>query len=606
MWGRVYLGLHVLFEKGPSGAAATRSNTVIVCTFISTLILRERAVIVANPLFQRFTESMLDEVLSWDPAQATQLGWRKYDSLMSDPSRESLTGRAERLKELMRDLEAFSDAQLSPDERIDRDLAVHLFKSKVFEIETLRMHEKMAQATEEIGNALFFLFFRDDGPLEDRMDAMISRLERVPEYLERSMETLVSPCKLWNEIALETGRQLAQFFDSIESHALDMFGRTERTARLSKAAVAARAALERYNRWLEETVIPVADGRCYFAPEVFHEYLRLKGFDMTPDEALKVGEAHLARTRDRMAEVARQIVGSGSVEEALERMKSDHPEGFGEVLSCYREEIRRARELLIAKDLATIPDGERLLVIETPRFMRHTAPFAAQYEPGKFTSDRTGLFLVTPSENLDVLRDHSRALICNTAVHEGYPGHHLQGICANTNPSFVRVLSASMDFGEGWALYCEELMLSQGYNDTPEGRMAQLSDLMFRVVRVIADVRLARGEMTAEQVADMIVRETGMQREAALSDAKSYTYCPTSYLSYFLGKMALLQLLEDVKTAMGDRFSLKFFHDTLLYAGCLPIPFMRRELALRLREEYGIDLGEPKERVYEFAMRNAS
>lgn len=560
----------------------------------------------ANPLFLRFTESVLDEVLSWEPAQATQLGWRKYDSLMKDPSLESSSHQSTRLKEMIHEFQGFSDDHLSHDERLDRDLAIHIFKIRVFEIDELRMHERMALATEDIGSALFFLFFRDDGPLEDRMDSMISRLEKVPEYLERSMAPLVSPCKLWNEIALETGRQLGQFFDVIEAHAADMFGRTERTVRLSAAVKAAKSALDNYNRWLEETVIPAADTNSHFPPEVFQEFMRLKGFDMTPDEALTVGEAHLSKTRKRMAKVARELVASGSVEEALELMKSDHPQGFDEVVSSYREEIQRARDFLTTKDLATVPDGEKLLVIDTPRFMRHTTPFAAQYEPGKFTPDRTGLFLVTPSENLEVLKDHCHALICNTAVHEGYPGHHLQGICANTHPSLVRVMSTSMDFGEGWALYCEELMLSQGYNDTPEGSLAQLSDLMFRVVRVIADVRLARGETSAEDVADLIVRETGIQRDAALSDARSYSYCPTYNLSYFLGKMALLQLLEDVKAAMGDRFSLKFFHDTLLYAGCLPIPFMRREIALRLREEYGIDLGNPEERVFDFAIRNAA
>lgn len=608
MWGGYIKGVTLTpaSPMRPGRAASTCGVGAGACTYISMFRLQGSAVTLANPLFVRFTEEILDEVLSWDPAHATQLGWGKYDALMKDPSPGSYSRQVARMKELVRELEAFPDSHLSPYERIDRDLAAHIFRMRVFELEVLRMHERMALATDEIGNALFFLFFRDDRPLEERMNCMASRLEKVPEYLERSMETLVSPCKLWNEIALETGMHLGRFFDSIEAHSTDMFGRTERTSRLSRAVAAAKAALERYNHWLEDTVIPVADTRCSLPDEALSECMRLKGFDMTPEEALEVGEAHLAKTRARMAEAARELVGSDSVPEALELMKSHHPPGFKEVLASYRDEIQRARDFVIAKDLATVPDGEQLLVIETPMFMRHTTPFAAQYEPGKFTSDRTGLFLVTPSENLEVLRDHSHSLICNTAVHEGYPGHHLQGICANTHPSHVRVMSASMDFGEGWALYCEELMLGQGYNDTPEGRLAQLSDLMFRVVRVIADVKLARGEMTPEEVADMIVRETGMQMDAALSDAKSYTYCPTYYLSYFLGKMALLQLLEDVRLAMGDRFSLKFFHNTLLYAGCLPVPFMRREMALRLREEYGVELGEPRERVYDFAMRKAA
>lgn len=523
---------------------------------------------------------------------------------MADLSPGAYAHQAKRLKEFVKALEELSNDTLTEDERIDKDLAIHMFRLRTFEIEELKMQERMALVTEDLGSALFFLFTRDD-PLERRIDAITMRLEKVPQYLQRSKSSLVNPCRLWNEIALETGRVMGLFLDTIEAHALEMLGRTDRTQRLSTAIIGAKTALEEYNLWLEKDVLPRADTSTHMSTEMFEVYMKLKGFDITPDEALRVGEAYHRKTRERMAAVARDIVASGSTEEALELMKSKHPTDYDDVLECYRKDIKRARDFLVEEDLATIPDGERLRIIETPTFMRHVAPFAAQYEPGKFTGDRTGLFLVTPNDNPNSLKDHCYPMITNTAVHEGYPGHHLQGICGNTHPSFIRILSASMDFAEGWALYCEELMLERGFNDTPEGRLAQLNDLMFRVVRVVADVKLARGEITPEEVAAMLVRDTGMHRDAAVSEARSYTYSPTYYLSYFIGKMGLLQLLDDVKSAMGDRFSIKLFHDTLLYAGCIPISFMRREMAMRLREEYGIELGEPKERLMDYALRNA-
>jgi uncharacterized protein (DUF885 family) len=559
----------------------------------------------ANHLFLQLTESILDEVLSWDPTHATQLGWRRYDHLLRDLSRDAFVRQAQRLEELIADLEDFKDAELTDDERIDRDLAVHLFRLRLFEIRILRLHEKMAVATDDLGNALFFLFSRDDAPLETRLDAITARLEKVPRYLENSKSSLVSPCRLWNEIALETGVALNNFLDVIEAHAVQMLGRNDRTARLSAAIKGAKAALDNYNTWLEREVLPTSSSSTHISKETLNEYMRLRGFEITPEEALRIGEAHLMKTRRAMEEVAGNMVRSRSVDDAIRLMKSNHPSDYREVLALYRLEIKKARDFIVAKDLATIPDGERLRVIETPSFMRHVAPFAAQYEPGKFTGDRTGLFLVTPSEDPETIKDHCNALIANVAVHEGYPGHHLQGICGNTHPSFVRALSAAMYFAEGWALYCEELMIRQGFNDTPEGRMAQLSDLMLRVVRVVVDLRLARGEMTPEEAAAILVRETGMQAGAAISEARSYTYCPTHNISYFIGKMALLQLLDDVKRAMGGRFSMKLFHDTLLYAGCLPISFMRMEIAMRLRDEYGIELGEPRERLADFALRDA-
>ncbi len=559
----------------------------------------------ANILFLNLTESILDEVLSWNPTHATQLGWRKYDDQLRDLSSEAYVHEASRLATFVKKLQEFRDDELTEDERIDRDLAIHLFRLRLFEIQVVKIHERMAIAADDLGNAMFFLFSREDQPLEKRLDAIISRLEKVPKYLERSKSSLVSPCRLWNEIALETGATLGAFLDVIDSHSIQMLGRTPRTERLSAAVKGAKAALTKYNRWLEQEVLPKACVDTHMSAQAFEEYMRLKGFGITPEEALRIGEAHLVRTRRRMEELAGRMVRSGSVDDAVNLMKSNRPSDYDEVLACYKADIKKARDFLLARDLVTIPDGERLMVIETPNFMRHSAPFAAQFEPAKFTGDRTGLFLVTPHDDLDTIKDHCYALITNVAVHEGYPGHHLQGICGNTHPSFVRSLSASVDFGEGWALYCEELMLQHGFNDTTEGRMAQLSDLMLRVVRVIADVKLSRGEMGPDEVAAMIVKETGMQEQGARSEARYYTYCPTYNLSYFIGKLALLQLLDDVKRAMGPRFSLKLFHDTLLYAGCLPISFMRREMAMRLRDEYGIELGEPTERLADYALRDS-
>jgi hypothetical protein len=80
---------------------------------------------------------------------------------------------------------------------------------------------------------------------------------------------------------------------------------------------------------------------------------------------------------------------------------------------------------------------------------------------------------------------------------------------------------------------------------------------------------------------------------------------PTYFSSYFIGKLAVLQLREDAERAMGSRFSLRFFHNALLGSGCMPMDFMRRAFEIRLREEYDIELSQQRETLYEYAMRKA-
>jgi uncharacterized protein (DUF885 family) len=556
--------------------------------------------------FAELAKSMMDEFLGWDPSYATQVGWHKYDHVLRNPSEEARTEICGRLKDIIRDLKSIPSESLSADDRLDRDLALHIMELKLFEIDQLRFFEKQSLAGSEVGYSLFFLFARDHPSFEERLESMIHRLEAVPAFLAESSKSLKSPYKIWNEAALETGLEIPKLIRDIERLAEVKCDDPLKKRRLAKAAKVAIDALDEDNRRIREEVIPRASPRFTIGYDEYESYLKMKGWGVSPGEALRIGERYLKLVRTRMSEIARRMVSSGDLAEAMELMRSDHPPTFELALKEYREAARKAREFLVDKDLMTIPENEKLLVIETPMFMRPMCPSAAQFEPGKFDGVRIGMFLVTPDEeHPELLREHSYAGIGNTTVHEAYPGHHLQAICSNTNPSPIRILIASPDFGEGWGLYSEELMIASGFNDHPSGRFANLSDLMFRVIRLVVEVKMVQGDLTIEDAAEMFTRECAMDRKASWIEARSCAMSPTYASSYFLGKLAIMQLRDETKRVLGERFSLKSFHDWLLYTGCLPMRFMRRAVALRMMEEFGVDLGPQEETLYEYAMRKA-
>ncbi len=554
--------------------------------------------------FGDLCRSLIDEILSWDPSYATQLGWQKYDSVMMNPTKEAFEHQSRRLSEFIASLEEFEDGCLSSDQLIDRDLAIHLFRLREFEISRLRIFEQMSIAEEEIGRSLFFLFMRDTPSVEDRMAAITSRLEKTPEFLDRARTILTRPCRMWNEFALRTGEELPIFLETISATGKAKLESDEQVMRLSAAVDDCLEAILSYEEWLRDEILPNSSPESAMTADDFDEYLRLKGMGVTVEEALEIADIGLKAANRQRLEIAKTLNPSGDLAEAIREMKADHPKTFPEILKAYRDLTGRAREFVIARDLATVPEGEKLMVVETPRFMRHLAPLAAQYEPGKYTSDLTGFFLVTNDEsNPELMAEHCHACIANTAVHEGYPGHHLQGIRANQNPSHIRSLSTAACFGEGWALYCEKMMSMEGFQNTPICKLGQLNDLVFRIVRVKADVGLARRTMTPDDVAELLTKETGMDAQAALDEAISYTYTPTTYLSYFIGMLRILQLKEDEERALGTHFRLKDFHDSMLSAGCLPVHYMRRVESLRLKKEYGLDLPEPSETLLGFLKR---
>jgi len=205
--------------------------------------------------------------------------------------------------------------------------------------------------------------------------------------------------------------------------------------------------------------------------------------------------------------------------------------------------------------------------------------------PGRFEKRQLGLYFVTPcSPDSEMMRENNYASIKNTSVHEAFPGHHLQQVCANLNPSLVRLLRWSVETVEGWAHYCEELMMETGFSREPEVRVAKLLDQIWRACRIIVDIDLHTGRMKLDDAVDFLVREVGMERPAAIAEVKRYTYTPTYQLSYLLGKHLIMQLRRSVRKELGNMYQERFFNDTLLYAGPIPAKYLAKLMERKVRE----------------------
>jgi uncharacterized protein (DUF885 family) len=127
-------------------------------------------------------------------------------------------------------------------------------------------------------------------------------------------------------------------------------------------------------------------------------------------------------------------------------------------------------------------------------------------------------------------------------------------------------------------MYSELMMREEGFDADPAFRVMMHTDAIWRACRIILDIRMHRGELSAEEATDFLVEHTRFERANAASEVQWYTYRPTYPLSYLLGRTLLLGLRADEQRRLGDRFSLKAFHDALLRNGSIPISFQRRLL----------------------------
>ena len=526
--------------------------------------------------FDSLVSQFFHELMRRQPVTATYFGIHEYDGQLPEGTRKDVERTIKLARDFKESIMAIDPAGLSKRRRLDRDLGIHLADLELFMMEDLRMWEKSTPVPDTVGTGIFLLLSRDFAPLEQRLESMVSRLEAVPRYESNARELVTSPIRLWNEMGLESTEQLPGLFEVVKMAAKKAVVQAELMRRMEEAAQTAKEVMEKHSSWLKAEIIPAGAAEFALGHENVEKLLKLRGLEMTSEEILELGEGYLSKLKEERAELARQMDPDATPIEVLATVKSKHPESFKGAIEEYNKSMKEGKRFVQEKGIATIPKGEKLLVVETPSFLRHIMPFAAYMPPAKFDRVKTGVYLVTPPRTPEMMVEHSYASIQNVTVHEGYPGHHLQLTWAALNPSLVRALVDGPEFVEGWAFYCEEMMKDAGFHDDREHRLIMVNDLVWRAVRILLDVKLHRGEIGFDEAVDFLVEETGMERPAALAEVKRYTMSPAYPLSYLLGKHLILQLKEKLEEELGDRFDLRKLHDVMLKAGSLPIKFMRR------------------------------
>ena len=480
-----------------------------------------------------------------------------------------------------REIEAIDPAGLSESVRLERELALHNTRRELFDLEVHRVWERRSTALDQVGDALFSVFARDHAPLAQRLESLTARLEGVPKLLEQHRTRATAPqVRLWQELELDSGEQMPFLFNEIKAAGAGVLDERAQ-ARLDKAVETASASVAAYLLTIKGAMGSTVESWA-LGSEAYDQLVGLRAFDgLDASQILEVGYQQLALNKAARVEDARRIDPSVDEPTVVDRVKSNHPATFDEALAAYQDAMMRARAHIVEHDIATLPPGERISVIPTPEYLRTVIPFAAYFEPGKFDKNPSGIYIVTPSVGNDpnAMREHNYASISNTSVHEAYPGHHLQLSAAVRHPSLVRLLTDAPEFVEGWGMYSEQMMREQGFDAGPEFMLALHTDAIWRACRIVLDVRMHRGELSVEEATSFLVEHTSFEHANAQAEVFRYTYTPTYQLSYLLGKVLLLALRADEQRRLGDRFSLKGFHDSLLRNGSIPISFQRRLLA---------------------------
>ena len=532
--------------------------------------------------WDKLVDRYFDEaVFRYNPSAATSNGFHNFDSALEDYSQSAVRQQIAVLGQFEREINAFQGAPAD-----DRALLLTNIHSTLLSLQSIRMWEKNPdQYSSTASNAAFVIMSRKFAPAAVRLTSLIAREKQMPKLFADARVNLKNPPKIYTEVALEQLPDIVSFFekdvplafkDVTDRPLLDEFQKTN-------AAVVRE--LNSYQAWLKRDLLPRSNGDFRLGADNYRKKLLYDEMvDIPLDKLLEIGFADLRRNQQWFRDTAKKIDAAKTPQQILEQAEKNHP-APDKLLQAFRDTLEGLRTYIAQHKIATIPSPVLPIVEETPPFAR-ALTFASLDMPGPYEKvAKEAFFNVTLPEKgwtPKAVEEHmaafNRGVIISTAVHETYPGHYLQGMWLDRAPSKTRKLTAANTYVEGWAHYCEQMMLDEGYgNGDLTLRLGQLQDALLRNARYIVGIEMHTGKMAFEQGVDFFVKEGFQTRTNGERETKRGTSDPT-YLYYTLGKLEIMKLRDDYRKAKGSAFSMEEFHNKFLSQGMPPIKIVRRAM----------------------------
>jgi uncharacterized protein (DUF885 family) len=346
---------------------------------------------------------------------------------------------------------------------------------------------------------------------------------------------------------------------------------------LADAAADASTAIGGYIDYLEKDLAPRSKATFRLGRERFERKMQLdEGLTLNADRLLAIAMRELHTTQDEFRRAASRLNG-GDPLAAWAKLKRDHPPA-GKLVPAAQEQLAELVDFINRERIITIPAGAPIEVAATPRFYRWT--FASMWTPGPFEArPLRAFYYITdvdpawPAERQDEhLRDFNYGALWSISMHEVFPGHflHYQHLRQVESKLRKSILFSSTAVVEGWAHYCEQMMVDAGFRrNDPSVRLGQLAESLIRLCRLVVGIRLHCEDLSVEQGVRFFREEAFLEEAAARREAERGTFDP-SYILYTVGKLMVLKLREDYKAQAGAGFSLRQFHDRFLANGTVP------------------------------------
>lgn len=546
----------------------------------------------SNASFKAYEDRFIEQLWKENPEWATQVGFHRYDSLLTIPDAKSRALRLEFSKQQLDQLKSFDLHDLNLSQQTDYHLIQNYLESNVWSIEKERAYEWNPSAY-NVSGTIAFMLAENYAPLHDRLHAIEQRIAKIPAYYEAAKGQIKSPALVLTDLAIQQNLGGLSVFetdlrDSLKKSNLPA---TEKAAIQTKADQAVKA-IKGFVTYLKETSNPSPRG-FRLGQELYDQKFK---FDIqSGSTAAEIYDAAIARKRylhTEMHKISKELwpkyFGKAVqptdslvlIRKMIDTLSVNHVKA-ADFQSAIEAQIPKLVEFVKKKKLLYIDDSKPLIVRKEPAYMAGVAGASISapgpYDKGGNTYYNVGSLTGWSKEASEsYLREYNHYILQILNIHEAIPGHYTQLVYANQSPSLIKSVLGNGAMIEGWAVYTEQMMLENGYGDNaPEMWLMWYKWHLRTVCNAILDYSVHVKNMSEKDAMHLLVDEAFQQQAEAVGKWKRVSVSSVQLTSYFTGYKEIYDLREAVKKEEGAQFKLKAFNEKFLSFGNSPVKYIR-------------------------------
>ena len=556
------------------------------------LLIGSAAGATENEKLEIFFRSYLEDQFRLRPLDATRLGDHRFDHLLDDLSPEARKQQTALTKRVLRELpKAIDYRQLSRSGQIDFEILRHELETGLWLEENTRPYETNPRLYNEyISDSVFQLFAQSRLPLETNVANAISRISYIPRIVEAAKQSLKNPPRAVLETAILQNRGSIGFY---EKGIYDFAGESRQRADLKRACDQLLPVLRGYQEFLQNELLPRAKGEWRLGKRKFETKLSLVlDAGMSAEQVLRDAEEEFRRVTAAMLVVSRQLWSRyyprqafpadsrQAITRVLQAVNQDHgkPE---QLVDDARATVQKIKSFIAEKEILRLPDPDRCQVIEMPEFQRGNSLAYLNSAP-PLDPEAPSLYAVSPPAAdweprrvKTLLEEYNQHMLQILTIHEAYPGHYVQLEYSNRAGSLLRRVLQSGVYIEGWAVYTEQTMLDQGYGDGDlRLRLMQLKFYLRAVGNAMLDHQMHCTQMSDDEAFRFLTEQAFQSEEEARLKIVRAKQTSVQLSTYFVGRMAMQRLRDQMQLQLGDNFNLGRYHEAVLEQGSVPVKYL--------------------------------